>query len=176
MVTKVTTLISLSLPPSHHIRPTTQRPALCGHLHGDDRGGDLWAAAEQARGVPEGGGALPPSLWHSRGARGWRLHLISWCLKTLLCNQGQKLHLLTRPNALPFLDIALPWDSVQKISHIFIRWGTFYMVCLSFYSHPIVGVKWPNVTARVFGGFTYNNYEPFDTNINVKWDLSNDIP
>jgi hypothetical protein len=50
------------------------------------------------------------------------------------------------------------------------------MVCLSFYSHPIVGVKWPNVTARVFGGFTYNNYEPFDTNINVKWDLSNDIP
>ena len=126
-ITTITTSISLSLPPSHHIRPTTQRPALCGHLHGDNRRGDLWAEAEPARGVPESSGSLPSSLWHSRGARGWRLHLITRCLKTPLCNQGQNLYLLTRPTALPFVDIALPRDSVQNISHIFIRWGTLFI-------------------------------------------------
>lgn len=61
--------------PSYYLRTPEERTAVCRHLYGNHRRGDLWTAPDEEGRIPACGGYLHPLLRRQRRAgRGW-LHL-----------------------------------------------------------------------------------------------------
>lgn len=128
---------------SHHLRPAPQRTAVGRHLHGNHRGGDLRAPAEQKRSVSESGSPLPSPLWHTRRTCGRRLHLdarqkpaVGYMKKALCKNHFLRLYILviccitTRLKALFvcfFVFFCLPHFHFHEWINLIVFWNVWWL-------------------------------------------------